>query len=182
MDDLLTDNSPVNSPREKNGYKNSWASKLMRFCFRLVRLEKLYEKYEDIWLYCFFGALTTLLAILSQYAMAAVIGDETHLTVTVATVFSWVCAVTFAYLTNRKYVFDSTASTKKEYITECFNFYVGRLATLGIELAVMNYFSVVLEYDSKIVKIIVQFVIMALNYVISKLFVFKKRASHADKK
>ena len=66
-------------------------------------LQNIYFKYEKGLLYCFYGALTTLVSMITKLVPMYFLG-EGKLSVTFCTVFSWICAVTFAFFTNKKYV------------------------------------------------------------------------------
>jgi putative flippase GtrA len=138
-------------------------------------LQELYHKYEDLMLYLIFGVLTTVVSFLSQWLVALVMGTDTTLAVNVATGFSWVCAVTFAFVTNKKYVFKSVTTTKEAFWTEVGTFYSARIVSLVLELLIMNIFNVLLGLNYWAVKICAQIFIMLANYLFSKLVVFKDR-------
>lgn len=128
---------------------------------------KIYKKYEEIINYLIFGALTTLISVLS-YALFTRVFNINYI---LSNIISWVVAVTFAFFTNKIYVFKS----KNEELTgEMIKFYLSRLTSLGIELAVMFLMVDLLNINDIISKIIVQFIVIVLNYVFSKIFVFKK--------
>ena len=129
----------------------------------------LYHKYKSALLYLFFGGLTTLVSI-GSYALA---DRLLHIHELIANLFSWVCAVSFAYGTNRVWVFSSTAKGRAVF-REALSFYAGRLITLGIEEAMLAVFVSWLAFDGLTVKVIAQFVVLILNYFISKLLVFRK--------
>lgn len=139
-------------------------------------LQDLYYKHEDLILYLIFGGLTTIVSFLSQGLVALMMGTDTALAVNVATGFSWICAVTFAFFTNKKYVFKSVTNTKKEFWTEVGTFYSARIVSLVLEIAIMNIFNVILGFNYWIVKILAQVIIVLSNYVFSKLVVFKNRS------
>lgn len=132
-----------------------------------------YTKYKEILLYLFFGGLSFIVSI-SSFAIANVtLGLNEH----IANLISWVLAVTFAYVTNRKWVFDSTVTNAKELIKEIVDFYGGRVLTLIIEELVLFVFITKLHFSSVVVKVIAQIVVIILNYVLSKLFVFKDKSN-----
>ena len=83
-------------------------------------LRDLYFNYEDKWLYIFFGGLTTVVSFVAagfaKWVLEKWGGFGTDAISDISTVFSWVCAVTFAYLTNRVWVFDSTTKGVKNLI------------------------------------------------------------------
>lgn len=132
--------------------------------------EGFYKKYKSILLYLFFGALTTFVSIFSFYLLGTVGGVNVH----IANTASWVLAVTFAFVTNRIWVFDAKCETKKEFFIQARDFYGGRLATYFVEELILLVFVNLLNFNQDIVKIVAQFVILVLNYIVSKFFVFKK--------
>lgn len=129
-----------------------------------------YKKNKEILLYVFFGGLTTVVSVASFF----VANDILNIDVLIANIISWILAVTFAYVTNRVWVFGSKA-VGKEIIKEGVSFYVGRLTSLGIEEAILLIFVTLLSFNGVIVKVIAQFVVLLMNYFISKLLVFKNK-------
>lgn len=129
---------------------------------------KIYKRYEEIINYLFFGVLTTLVSILS-YALFTRIFD---LNIYVSNIFSWIMAVTFAFFTNKIYVFKSK---ENKLIDQMIKFYLSRLASLIIELVIMYLMVDILNINDMISKIIVQFIVIVLNYIFSKVFVFKNK-------
>lgn len=146
-------------------------------------IRKLYYDYEEKWLYLFFGVLTTAVSFItagiSKYLLEkAGCGDIT--VGNVSTVISWICAVTFAYLTNRAWVFESHAKGAKEITREAASFYGGRLATLAVEWVMMTVGYGVIGVNYWVMKIVANIVVLILNYVISKIFVFRKKDEPAE--
>ena len=130
----------------------------------------LYKKYEEIINYIVVGGVTTIISILSYYLFRIILSSNTNLNVQISTVFSWIVAVTFAYFANRIFVFKSNNSKKIESV----KFITSRIMSLLIEMLVMLILTAVLKINDKIAKILVQFIIVVLNYLFSKIFVFKK--------
>lgn len=127
--------------------------------------QPLYQKYKEQLLYLFFGVLTTVVSIGSFALFTKVIPcDEL-----IANVISWFLAVLFAYLTNRTWVFQSTSQS---FWGQMLTFYLGRVTTLLIEEALLLIFVKWLLWDGLLVKVAAQIVVLILNYVISKLFIF----------
>lgn len=138
---------------------------------RVMRpLRPLYTRYKEILLYVFFGALTTVVSFGTFYIFA----DLLNIHELIANVISWIFAVTFAYVTNRTWVFGDKAHTRSGIMREAAAFYSGRLATLGFEELVIFIFVTVLGFNDMIIKIIATVGVLVLNYIISKLVVFKK--------
>lgn len=129
-------------------------------------LLKLYKKNKEIINYIIVGVLTTLVSI-GSYAVLRLIIDY----YLIASILSWICAVTFAYVTNRIFVFESK---DKNIILEFNKFVFSRLLTLLIETSTMYLLVSIIHLNDMFSKILVQFIIIVLNYIFSKLFVFSK--------
>ena len=136
----------------------------------IKKLLSLYKKYEEIINYIVVGGITTVISILSYFLIRTILKSDTSLNVQISTVFSWIVAVTFAYFANRIFVFKSNNSKKIESV----KFITSRIMSLLIEMLVMLILTAVLKINDKIAKILVQFIIVILNYFFSKIFVFKK--------
>ncbi len=132
-------------------------------------LQPFWQKHREALLYLFFGGLTTLVSILSFWLFTAGLG----LNELIANVLSWILAVLFAYLTNARWVFEAKPRGFGERVQLLLRFYAGRLATLGVEEALLWIFITRLHLPAMPVKIAAQVVVIVLNYVISKLLVFK---------
>ena len=133
---------------------------------------KLFKKYKDIIAYLFFGGLTTLVNIVCYYICAHVLKMATI----PSTIIAWVLAVLFAYVTNRKWVFHSKVTGKKEILNEMMSFFGCRIATGIIDLLIMFVFVDLCHFNDLIIKIIANIIVIILNYVASKLLVFKKKS------
>lgn len=92
----------------------------------------------------------------------------------VANVLSWIITVLFAFLTNRVWVFQSPTNEVSEFVKQMFAFYSGRVITLIIEEVILLVFITWLGFNSMVIKVIAQVIVILLNYVISKLVIFKK--------
>ncbi len=144
----------------------------------MKKIWNLYKKYEEVVNYLVVGGLTTIVAIGSKLLLLATILDQTNgLELQIAEIISWFLAVTFAYVTNRIFVFKSKTSGSK-CAREIFNFFKGRIATQLIQMFIMWFFVTLLKLDSNVwvlvFTLVCQVMQIVLNYVISKLLVFKK--------
>lgn len=149
-------------PRKPDIFDRIFSLRILRFA------QPLYQKYKEQLLYLFFGALTTVVSLGSFALFTKVIPcDEL-----VANVISWFLAVLFAFLTNRTWVFQSDGSDR--FAKQMLSFYLGRVATLLMEEALLLIFVKWLLWDAMLVKLAAQILIVIANYVISKLFIFKK--------
>ena len=129
-----------------------------------------YVKYKEPLLYLFFGGLTTLISIFVFWLFNGPFG----LNELVANLISWVLAVLFAFLTNKTWVFQS-GGQEKGFLSLMLSFYAGRLVTLGVEELLLLVFITWLGFNSMAVKIVAEVVVIVLNYVISKLLVFRDK-------
>lgn len=134
-------------------------------------IKQLFEKHRDKILYLVFGALTTAVNTGVYWFCAHPLG----LPVVPSTVVAWFFAVLFAYLTNRKWVFHSEASTRPEIIRECVSFFLCRLATGVLDWVLMYLLVDCLHWPDLWVKIGVNVLVILLNYVASKLLIFRKK-------
>ncbi len=135
-------------------------------------IRKLYEKYREVFWYLVFGALTTLVSLAVYFGCILTFLDPGKaLQLQAANVISWIAAVTFAYFTNRKWVF---CSENKKIVKEAVSFYSARIATLLIEMAFMFLTVTLLHGNDKIMKLIAQGVVVVSNYLFSKFWVFRK--------
>ncbi len=138
------------------------------------RIKELYLKYKEIINYLIVGVLTTIVSIVSFYILRFfVLTSDSQLHIQISTVISWVLAVLFAFFTNKKYVFESKVKGKGQFF-EMTKFFLSRLTTLLVEMLCMWIMTSPMNINDKIAKLIVQVIITVLNYVFSKLFVFKK--------
>ena len=128
-----------------------------------------YHKYKEGLLYLFFGGCTTLINILS-FALFRFFRVGTYISNGIA----WVIAVLFAFITNKLFVFESKGKTKKETCREGIFFFGFRLLSLVIDMGIMYVLIDVLNCHDILSKIISNIIVIILNYVFSKLFIFKK--------
>lgn len=91
----------------------------------------------------------------------------------IANVISWFLAVTFAYITNRIWVFHSNHHGIVACLKEIIEFFLSRLLTLGIEEGMIYLFINVMDLNSLAVKLSAQVIIVLVNYIFSKLFIFR---------
>ncbi len=144
-----------------------------------------YKKNKEILLYLFFGALTTVISYVTYFVGLRVFDlpqlktplGILDLTITVSNTISWICAVTFSYVTARIWVFSHAAKGTRAILSEAATFYGGRVFTLIVETVMINVGVHSFSVDERIMKIIATVVVLVLNYIISKIFVFKERES-----
>jgi putative flippase GtrA len=91
-----------------------------------------------------------------------------------STSISWVSAVTFAFFVNKFFVFASVERTAKVILREGAQFFAARLLSFFIELGYLVLMVDVLGFGLVINKVIIQIVILILNFLFSKFIIFKK--------
>ena len=123
--------------------------------------------------YLIAGGLTTLVCLaVYMLCVYTFLDPEIAWQLQAANVISWICAVSFAYVVNRHFVFRSTSSA---LLKEAASFFTARIGTLVVEMGLMHLLVTVLGLNDKVMKVIVQVIVIVLNYVLSKLFVFGRR-------
>ncbi len=147
-------------------------------------IKKLFDKYREIIMYLIFGVLTTLVAWVSYAIFTKVIPEISFAGITIAhttsaNVLSWICGVIFAYVTNKIWVFESKSWKPSVAFKELWQFVASRLITgfiewFGLPLLIHIGFDYALfGVDGMLAKILVSVIVVILNYVFSKLLIFK---------
>lgn len=137
------------------------------------KIIELYKKYKELINYVIVGGLTTLVSMVIFYGSTWTFLDGNDaLELQIANVISWTGAVIFSYFANRIFVFESK---EKNILKEFLAFISSRVATLLLDMGTMFVLSTLLQVNYNISKIIAMVLVTVGNYVISKLFVFKKK-------
>lgn len=133
--------------------------------------EQFYLKHKSVLLYLFFGGLSFVLNVVVYYIFNTPLG----LKPLIANIIAWIAAVVFAYITNKIWVFESETENTKGLLDEITKFLASRIGTLIIEELLLYIFIDKLKFNSLLIKIIAQVIVILLNYVFSKLFVFNSK-------
>ena len=133
-------------------------------------IKYLIKKYWDVLSYLFFGGLTTVVNYLVYLPCYNWLG----LSATLSNVIAWVVAVAFAYLTNKPFVFRSHDWSAKTVVPELTKFVGCRVGSGLIETAALLVTVDWLAFNGNVMKLILSVLVVILNYVGSKLLVFKK--------
>ena len=139
-------------------------------------IKSLLLKYKSVILYLVFGVLTTVINVITYHISY----EMMHIANIISTMIAWVVAVTFAYFTNKLYVFESKR-TGSGAIKEAINFFACRIGTGVIEVGMMYVFVDVLALNGTIMKLITNFIVIVINYIASKFIIFNEGKKH-DKK
>ena len=134
-------------------------------------MKKLWEKYREMLLYLFFGGCTTLVNIAVYWAADRWL----RLNTLAANGLAWVLAVAFAYVTNRIWVFESKENTPRGVLREAGSFVGARVLTGLMDEGLMYVFIDMLGWPKLPVKVASNVLVVVLNYIFSKLFIFKKK-------
>lgn len=119
--------------------------------------------------YLIFGILTTAVSIGSYRAFR-----HFGLSYQPATVLSWILSVTFAFVTNKIFVFQSRQTKVSTVLKEAFSFFTCRLMSLAFEIIFMIVSVDKLRIDDFLAKCMTQVFIFLLNYLFSKFLIFRK--------
>ena len=173
-------------------------------------IKKLFDKYREIIMYLIFGFATTVIAFLSYLIFEMVIPTISFWGITIehtttANVLSWICAVLFAYITNKIWVFESKSWKPSVISKELMLFLSSRIATgfvewFGLPLILKigescasngadGFFAKIFIWLSQplfgseglIAKIAVSVIVVILNYIFSKLLIFKRKKTIENK-
>ena len=136
----------------------------------IQHMRALFQKNKEILLYLVFGVLTTAVDWGITFLLYAA-----HLNVHLADVLAWIAAVLFAFVTNRRLVFQSKKQRPLDVCKELSGFAGGRVLTLLLQELIVLLLYDVLLWNPYVVKILAAVVVVALNYVISKFLIFKKK-------
>lgn len=135
------------------------------------QVHELYKKYEEVINYLFFGVLATIVNIAVFYLFDTVL-DVPYL---YANAISIVAAILFAFVTNKLYVFKSQSASKGEAFKEFYLFVGFRLLSGVFDMLSMFILVDFLTINTNVSKIITQFIVVVVNYVFSKWFIFKQK-------
>lgn len=149
------------------------------------------EKYKEIISYLFWGVMTTMVSWISyslfalllknQVSSFTIMGVRISLVVLVSNILSWICAVLFAFVTNKLWVFHSKSWEIRVFVPELGKFIFARLVTGVLEIVLVPLLvgiglnQTILGIEGMAAKVAVSVLIVVLNYIFSKIFIFKDR-------
>ena len=135
------------------------------------KLKNLFRKHYDILVYLVFGVLATVV----NYIVYLPCYNLLHLSSAVSNVIAWAAAVAFAYVTNKPFVFHSHDWSAKTVVPELTKFIGTRLGSGGLETLVLLVFVDLLKGNGNVWKLLTSVLVVVLNYIGSKLLVFRKK-------
>lgn len=131
---------------------------------------KIYKKNKEIINYIIFGGFTTLVNFIVYFSFTNLL----NIHYLIANIIAWIAAVLFAYVTNRLYVFEKVNIGFKLVFREMCLFFMSRLISGVAETAILFCMIDLFNFGENISKVVVAFVVVILNYIFSKVLVFKK--------
>ncbi len=139
---------------------------------KIIELTKtLFNKYKEIIMYGIMGVLTTIVNIIVFAICEKIIG----INALVSNVIAWIVSVIFAYITNKLFVFESKSFKKEILIKEIISFTSARIFSLLLEEVIIYVMIDIMNINSLIVKVFSNIVVIVVNYILSKLVIFKKK-------
>lgn len=130
-----------------------------------------YRRYREMWLYALFGTGTFLI----NFLVYSFYTEIANFSVLVVNAIAWIFATSFAFFTNRRWVFVSHAKGVAAFFMQIGSFFLGRFFTLAVEEWMLYYLVEVRDYHNMLVKFISQIIVIILNFLVSKLIVFRRR-------
>ena len=162
---------------------------LLQFALKLMPkpIKKFWEKYESALRYCYYGFWTTVVSYVTKVLgkwLFALGGHDIKETVPniLNTTISWAIAATFAFVVNKKYVFKSKTDTGKELFHELSTFYGARAVSFFLEVFIMWLTTSHWAWNYYLMSLLSQFIILVLNYVFSKVVVFRSGSAAKQSK
>ena len=135
------------------------------------KLRSLIKKYWDVLSYLFFGVLTTVV----NYMIYLPVYNFCGISAAVSNMIAWVGAVIFAFLTNKPFVFQSHDWSAKTVVPELTKFVSCRVASGVLETVILFLTVDCLHWNGNLWKLVTQVLVIVINYVCSKLLVFRKK-------
>lgn len=153
------------------------------------KLKQWMKQYREVVSYLFWGVMTTVVSWVSysvfalvfkgQVSMVQLFGMEMSMVVLIANILSWICAIAFAFVVNKIWVFQSKSWKKSVWISELWKFLSARIVTGILEIVVvpllvgMGLNQTIFGVEGMVAKVLVSVAVVLLNYVFSKLFIFR---------
>ena len=139
----------------------------------MTRIKELLVKYKSFIMYAVFGVMTTIVNMVVYYLCFNILGIPN----VPSTIIAWILAVCFAFITNKLWVFDSKSFSAKVLRHEIPTFFGARIATGLLDVGIMYLAVDLFHWNSTVWKLISNILVIIINYIASKLIIFK----HPDK-
>ncbi|WP_286229705.1 GtrA family protein [Neobacillus mesonae] len=126
-------------------------------------------KNKEVINYLVFGVLTTIVNIIIFILCTTIF----NINYKISTIFAWIISVIFAFFTNKLFVFNSVSFKPRIIFKELLTFVGFRLASLGVDIGMMFILIELLNFNEVFSKILANTIVVLVNYLASKLFIFK---------
>lgn len=147
-----------------NQYENCKRNTIKSFILKFLNRETIS--------YLFFGVLTTLINI-GCYRFCTLLG----IVYWFSNIIAWVAGVAFAFITNKLFVFESKTMQATVVFKEAVSFIAARLFSGLCDLGFMIFAVEIIHMNDFIAKLITNVFVVVLNYLFSKLIVFKNKSN-----
>lgn len=137
----------------------------------IQKAKALIVKYWEVLIYLVFGVLTTVVNYVIYLPVYNILG----LSAALSNAIAWVGAVAFAYLTNKPFVFKSYDWSMKTVVPELTKFVGCRVASGAAETVILLLTVDMLHWNGNLWKLLTSVLVVILNYIASKLLVFRKK-------
>lgn len=128
------------------------------------------KKYRELFVYAVFGVLTTIV----NYIVYLPCLNLLNFSAAVSNVIAWIVAVAFAFFTNKPFVFHSNDWSKNVVLSELSKFIGCRIGSGVLETVFLLILVDILGFNGNIIKIVVSILVVIINYISSKILVFRK--------
>ncbi len=138
----------------------------------MKKIKELYIRYKEIINYLIFGVLATAV----KFGTYIIFSRLFNLDEVLSSGLSWFCAVSFAYITNKIFVFDSKTTTFIQTLKEVFMFFIARiLSGILCDVGTFALMVKIFHINDIIATIVTQAMVIIMNYILSKTVVFSKK-------
>ncbi len=139
----------------------------------MKKIKQLYLRYKEIINYIIFGGLTTVVNFIVYFASTKLLTiDEV-----ISNIIAWFISVLFAYVTNRIFVFESKKGGFKNIVIEMVSFFLARVFSgICCDIGTFAVMIKVFNINDTIAKIVTQIMVIVMNYLLSKLVIFRKNS------
>lgn len=133
-------------------------------------IKSMFIKYKHIICYLIFGLITTIVNIGTYWLCY----DVMHIPNLISNFIAWITAVIVSFVTSKIWVFDSKSWEASIVISEAVKFFGARVATFLIDELIMGVGVDLLHFNGLVMKVVSGIVVVILNYVFSRIWVFRK--------
>ena len=150
----------------------------------MEKMIDIYKKHKEIFNFLIFGVLTTLV----KWSVYSVLVMKFLVDKNVSNIIAWACAVSFAFITNKRWVFESKSKDKQSLLREGLTFLGSRIGTGVVEIGLfplllaLGLNEKLFGIEGFVAQVISTIVVIILNYIFSKFIVFKKANQKEDER